>query len=366
MSEEEQEVHKPLWAKAISAITLTIVFSGIILAIIIGAHYGLFVTSNVLETGETKTVVVPRGSAWKKVVRILEREGVIDVGVYFDFWARQRGLHMTSKAGTYKFTGPMTLEELAKELTKGGQISEKSVTIPEGYSVFKIADKIAQSGVMPREDFLRGAKNGKLMKELGVQGETFEGYLFPDTYKIKQGSSGEAVVRKLHNKWKKEWEKIRTENAEAYEKTKKDFGFDDHDIVTLASIVERETGYADERPLIAKVFLNRIKKGMRLQTDPTCVYGEKTYLEVPTPKTCKDPLNRYSTYVIDGLPPGPIANPSREALLAVIKPSEEKGSEKLFYFCAKNDDKGSHHFSKTLAEHTKAVAKYLKGEGDKK
>ncbi len=353
---------KPLWAKLISFLFLSAFFLCIIIAVVVYFHYSNFVESNFLEADETTEFVIPKGSPWGKVVTILDKNSLLSVPQYFDFWARRRGLHQTSKAGSYKLKGPMSLEAFAKKLAKGGDIAEVSVTIPEGYSIFKIADRLSEKGIMTRDAFLEAAKDSQLMSELEVQGESFEGYLFPDTYRFKKGTSAEGIINKMHAKWKVEWEKVVNENKETHKALSKKYGFDRHDFLTMASLVERETGKKAERPLIAKVFYNRLTLGMKLQTDPTCVYSDANYLENPHPRTCRDPMNRYSTYIIKALPPGPIANSGRAAMLAAVKPSTAVGSDKMLYFVAKKDAERSHYFSKSLKEHERAVDKYLRNK----
>ncbi|CAN0576160.1 unnamed protein product [Laminaria digitata] len=136
--------------------------------------------------------------------------------------------------------------------------------------------------------------------------------------------------------------------------------FTAHDVVILASIVERETNHDPERDLVARVFLNRLERDMRLQTDPTCVYGEETYDKIPSPTYCKNPLNRYSTYIIDGLPPGPISNPGLASLKASLIPANSDDARRYLFFVAKRDGSGAHHFTRTFAEHREAIKKYLK------
>ncbi len=357
---EEEKKKKPLWAKMISFLFLSTFFLAIIVGAAIYFHYRNFTKSPFLKEGQETQFVIPKGSPWGRVVKILDKKDLLLVPQYFDFWARQRGLHQNSKAGSYSLKGPMSLDAFAQKLAKGGDIEEVKVTIPEGFSIFKIADRLGEKGIMSRETFLEKVKDSQLMLDLGVQGESFEGYLFPDTYRFRKGTSAEGIIRKMHAKWKIEWEKVVAQNQKSHDALVKKYGFDRHAFLTMASLVERETSKESERPLIARVFYNRISLGMKLQTDPTCVYSEKNYLENPHPRTCKDQMNRYSTYVIMGLPPGPIANTGRAAMLASVKPSTTSGSSKMLYFVAKRDGKGAHFFSKSLKEHERAVDKYLR------
>jgi len=313
-----------------------------------------------VPTGRTITVVIPRGTSWSGVVRILSEAGVVANPWYFEFWGRRKELPARVKAGAYTFQGPMALDELAMALQKGGSVAEIQVTLPEGFTIFHMADRLAENGLVSRDEFLRAARDATALKAAAITSDSFEGYLFPDTYKFHQATPAPEIVSRMHGRFNEIWAELTTAHAEATAARKAD-GLSQHDLVTLASIVERESAVADERPLVARVFHNRLTTGMRLQSDPTCVYGEATYDQVPSPKTCKDPHNPYSTYVVARLPPGPIANPGRGSLEAVLNPSTDEGSDKLLYFVAKRDGTGAHHFSATLEEHKAAVKKYLGG-----
>ncbi|MFB6373202.1 MAG: endolytic transglycosylase MltG, partial [Bradymonadaceae bacterium] len=179
----------------------------------------------------------------------------------------------------------------------------------------------ADKGLVGRDAFLQAARDRQLLEEFGIGGESFEGYLYPDTYRFAENTTAPHIVRRMHERWKGVWKTIKHEHAESLGRLRQTYGFDRHDLVTLASLVEAETRLKSERPIVARVMLNRIDEGMRLQTDPTCVYGPDTYDKVPTPDLCNDPSNRYSTYVIDGLPPGPIGNPGRTSLAAALDPA---------------------------------------------
>lgn len=323
-------------------------------------HYRTFVASPVLAEGDSATLVIPKDTAWPRVVAILERDGLVEHPTYFEYWARRRHLPAAVKAGTYELAGPLSLEELAAKLREGGKVDETTVTLPEGLTIFHMADRLEELGMVDREDFLRAARDEQALEAAGIDGDSFEGYLFPDTYRFRKGTSASEIVARLHARWQAVWLALTQEHADQIAKLEEKFDFDRRDFVTLASLVERETSADVERPLIARVFLNRLERDMRLQTDPSCVYGEDTYDEIPNPTLCKDPMNRYSTYVIDGLPPGPISNPGRASLEAALTPSAKPEAKRYLFFVARRDGTHRHFFSKTFAEHRRAIRRFLK------
>ncbi len=332
-------------------------------SLIVGAiylDYNRFVSGDVLHDGQEETVVIAYGASWDDILFELRDERIVSRRYYFDFWARDAGLPRAIKAGTYHFKGPLTLVELDQKLRQGGEVDDVRVTIPEGFTIFHIADRLEMLGVVSKRDFLDAARSKELLKKHDVQGESFEGYLFPDTYAIKKGSSAEAIVERFHARWDEVIQEVIESNPGMLEEHQDAREMDLHDLVILASLVERETNHNPERALISRVFLNRIDKGMKLQTDPTCVYGEETYMEVPSPKRCRDRLNRYSTYVIKGLPPGPISNPGRRSLEAALNPDKSAEARKYLFFVARRDGSGSHYFTSTYKEHVKAIDKFLR------
>ncbi|MEZ4460441.1 MAG: endolytic transglycosylase MltG [bacterium] len=318
-----------------------------------------FLESPVLPSGNTVHVVIPQGSNWSAVVEILRSNDVVRKPVYFDLWARRTGLPERVKAGRYTFVGPLALDTLAESLSKGGEADEVTVTIPEGLTIFHIADRLDEAAIVSRSEFLRAAKDTSLLEDHGITAESLEGYLFPDTYRFRLGASAAEIAQRMVARHFEVWNALLAQHPDAIQKAASR-GLSPGDVVTLASLIERESGAKAERAVISRVFLNRIDKKMKLQTDPTCVYGEDTYKAIPHPKYCKDPLNRYSTYVIDGLPPGPIANPGRSSLEAALMPSESPEDFKYLFFVAKRDGTGRHHFTQTFEEHRKAVRKFLK------
>lgn len=313
----------------------------------------------VLREGDDVEVEIPEGASWPGVLEVLERKGLVDEPTYFDIWARRQGLPPEVKAGTYRLEGPMTPSDLAQKLRSGVPARDVRVTFREGDTIFHIAERVDEAGLAGREALLQAARDGQALEEAGIEGESFEGYLFPETYRFDEEASAADVVDRAHEQWREEWRSLTDEHPGALERLEERHGLDRHGVVTLASIVEAETSVPSERPLVARVMLNRLDASMKLQVDPTCVYGEETYDEVPSPSSCRDPMNRYSTYVVDGLPPGPIGNPGRTSLEAVLDPADGEDAKGYLYFVARDDGTGRHVFSRTYRRHKRAIEKYL-------
>ncbi|MFP4596661.1 MAG: endolytic transglycosylase MltG [Persicimonas sp.] len=364
MAKRAQSIRRDESSANVARIALRLCAVSLAVALAVAAafyvHYRSYIDRDVLDEGESKTLVIPKNTAWPEVVSILRDTRLVERPTYFEYWARRKHLPAAVKAGTYELSGPLDLQGLADELRQGGLVDETEVIFREGLTIFHMADLVDEMGLADRQDFLRAARNTDELAAAGIQADSFEGYLFPDSYRFRKGTSATEIVRKMHGRWQAVWMSLEEQYAEGIETLEEDYDFDRHDIVTLASIVERETGAGAERETIARVFLNRIDRDMRLQTDPTCVYGEDTYKEVPRPKYCKDPLNRYSTYIIDGLPPGPIANPGRASMAAALNPSTEPEATRYLFFVARRDGTQRHYFSKTFAEHKRAIRRFLR------
>jgi UPF0755 protein len=256
-----------------------------------------------------------------------------------------RGDTARIKTGTYALEGPLSLGQIADKLVQG-TVVRHDVTIPEGKSRAEMATIVAARGIEPAE-FLKLSADPTLIKDLDPQAPDLEGYLFPDTYDIAQGPNAASdLVKRMVQRFRD----VATPLVPRLPAS----GLTLRQLVTLASIVEMETAQPSERPHVAAVFLNRLKKGIPLQTDPTVIYAlrlrggydgniRKADLSFDSP---------YNTYKYAGLPPGPIASPGRESLLAVLAPAAVKD----LYFVSRND--GTHVFSETLAQHERAVDKY--------
>lgn len=317
---------------------------------------------------EIVEVVVPRGASFPQVLELLVEHGVIaeDESGYFKLYVLQEGAARKTTAGLHRFRGDMTPAEILEELQRKQKVVELSVTIPEGRNILQVAQILAEAGLGDAAELEAAMRDPALLKELDIPGPTAEGYLFPDTYKFRQGATPKQVITRLVRRHREVYAELRRRYGAAARELHEDLGWDDHQIVILASIVEKETAAVEERPLIAGVFLNRLRfpafEPKLLQTDPTIIYG----CTVPLDKSeacqqfegrirrihLRDQDNAYSTYAHEGLPPGPISNPGREALEAVLAPTKSR----YLYFVSRND--GTHEFSKTVAEHEKWVDLY--------
>jgi UPF0755 protein len=238
----------------------------------------------------------------------------------------------------------MSLWEVLDALHKG-KIIEYEVVIPEGYNLYQIAWTLSGTPlVSDPQEFIKLVKNKEYVQSLGIDADTLEGYLYPDTYFFPKGIKLEDIPRKMVQRYNAAF-------VDSYRDRAEELGFTEHEIVTLASIVEKEAKIPSERKLIAAVYLNRLKRGMRLQADPTAVYGTKAWITKVTAQDLKR-KSPYNTYLHKGLPPGPISNPGEGAILATLYPDNDD----YLFFVAQGD--GSHFFSKDYASHAKAIDRY--------
>jgi UPF0755 protein len=294
---------------------------------------------------ETFFAVAP-GERLKTTADRLHREGIVRRPVAFRVLARLRGVENRIRAGEYRLSPAMTPEQVLQRLVKGEHALHR-LTVPEGLTLDQVAERVQAAGLGDAGAFARTASDPALSRRLGVEATTLEGYLFPETYFFPRPVSAEAICRAMVRRFRAVFNEEWKERAEA-------MGHTVHEIVTLASIVEKETGDPGERPLIASVFHNRLKRGMRLQTDPTVIYGIENFDGNLTRRDLKT-HSPYNTYTIDGLPPGPIANPGRASLEAALYPAESD----YLYFVSRND--GTHVFSATYPAHRQAVRRYQGG-----
>ncbi|MEB2284413.1 MAG: endolytic transglycosylase MltG [Myxococcales bacterium] len=287
-------------------------------------------------------VVIRDGDGVGEIARRLAAAGVVRNALLFRAWARWSGRDRTLQPGTYRFTAAAGIPEVLARLAAG--ITPVELTVPEGLTVREVADLVAERGLARRDDVTCLAADPEFLLAAGVPGPQLEGYLFPDTYRFAPTAAAgeilETMVRRFHERF-----------DAAHHRRAAEQGWTVNQVITLASIVEKETGKRDERPLVAAVFANRLRLGMPLQSDPTVIYGIPEFGGTLT----RADLNRatpYNTYVVRGLPPGPIANPGLAAIDAVLEPARSPA----LYFVARND--GSHEFSDTLADHNRAVERF--------
>lgn len=298
----------------------------------------LFVPSN--RGGRQIEIEIPEGASYRQAIDILEKNNLIRDRNLFTVVGRIARLDKRIRAGYYVFWGNMSPIQVLKKL-KSGKIIEFEITIIEGDSLLEIGRKLAYNKIMSSEAFNLLAKDKGFLVSLNIDAPSLEGYLFPQTYKFAKGAKPVAVLKLMVNKMRDEFNNKLRGRAE-------EIGWSENQILTLASIIEREAKTDEERPLISAVYHNRIKRGMPLQADPTAIYGLKSNRHKITRNDLRKKTD-YNTYVIKGLPPGPIASPGIKSIQAALYPAKVP----YLYFVSKND--GTHHFSKTLSEHNAAI-----------
>ena len=292
--------------------------------------------------------VVAEGAGLRRVAAELEHAGLVRHGRAFELLGRWRGAGDQLRAGEYELRASQTPAEIL-EMLRAGRVKMWEVAIPEGLTAAEIATRVEAAGLAERAAFLAVVSDPDSPTRLGVEGPGLEGYLFPETYHLARGLPAEEVVGALVAQFRSVWEPLAPAAGAR--------GLSMRQAVTLASIVEKETAVPEERPLVAAVFHNRLRLGMRLETDPTVIYGIANFDGNLTRAHLEDEANPYNTYRIPGLPPGPIANPGSAALRAVLEPA---ASDALF-FVSKND--GSHVFSRTYEEHGVQVRRFQARRG---
>jgi UPF0755 protein len=329
--------------KKLGIILFALIFAGLCGAGVLYMHLMSWADRPAGTTAEDKLFTVAPGQGLRKTAENLRRDGLVSDALRFTILARLEKQDKLLKAGEYFFSTSMTPKEILGQMVEG-RVHLYRLTIPEGFNMVQIAAAVSAAGLDSETNFLAAARDPQTASSLGLEAQTMEGYLFPDTYYFPRGLDSATIiatmVKQFKAAFKPEWE----QQAKALKMSV-------HEIVTLASIIEKETGAPEERPLIASVFHNRLNRGMRLETDPTVIYGipdfdgniKRRHLETYTP---------YNTYKIKGLPPGPIASPGALAMQAALFPAQSD----YLYFVSKKD--GTHQFSKTIKEHNAAVRKY--------
>ena len=299
------------------------------------------------DPGRNTPLVIPPDMYYPAIENKLVEQGIIIHDPRFKLLAHLMGVANSIKAGEYIFAGAESPHQVLRDLRKGSMV-QRPVTVREGANLAEIAEILGTGGWLNPDRFLELTRDPEFIQELGLKVDSLEGYLFPDTYFFERGGQNAAsIIRAMVA----QMQKVLSETGA--DQGKPESGLDVHKVLTLASIVEKETALALERPLIARVFLNRLNKRMKLQTDPTVIYGIKDFDGNLTRRHLRE-HTPYNTYVIRGLPPGPIGSPGREAIRAVMEPANGT----YYYFVSKNN--GSHYFSRSLTEHNRAVNKYQK------
>jgi len=328
---------------------LSIISVVLIIAIVSGVYVNSQFQPVDAKEKESITVNIPQGSTPTKIASILRQKQLIKSEWGFKLYLKYKDESGKLQAGNYQLSKSMSLSEITKHMVSGKVVfNVVRFTIPEGYNIPQIADKLSKEGLINKEKFLALAKKGNFnydfVREIPKNSNItypIEGYLFPDTYEIEKGATEEVVINKMLSQFKKEW------NPE-WTKALQDKNITIHQAVTLASIVEREVAVDVERPIVAGVFYNRLNNQWKLQSCATVqfVLGKQKDRLTFADLAIKNP---YNTYVNQGLPPGPIGNPGMKSLKAAVYPEKND----YFFFVTKKDGSGEHYFSKTFAEHQK-------------
>ena len=291
-----------------------------------------------------RDVSFPAGSGIRRLAAELKSGGIIRSTWHFILVTRLRGESHRLKAGDYRFNDGMTPNVILQKLVTG-DVDYLKFSLPEGYSIHQAAELLDQKGYFRRAGFLEKCRDPALLSRLGLNESTVEGYLYPATYNLSRGGSEEQLIGQMVAQFEKKYGELSARGGGE--------GLSRHAVVTLASLIEKEAVSAEEKPLISSVFHNRLRIGMPLQSDPTAVYGVRAFAGKVTRTDIERP-SPYNTYLVKGLPPGPIGNPGADALEAALHPA----ATQYIYFVARQD--GTHQFSHTLEEHNRAVQRYLK------
>lgn len=300
-------------------------------------------------SGEGVFVDVPRGASSRGVARLLEKNGVIRNAMAFELYSRKHP-RRSLQAGEYHFDHPVSGKEVFWALANGN-VYQRPFTVREGETMFDIARELQEAKFLNAGEFLAAARNPEMIHDLSPQAKTLEGFLFPATYNLPRHPAANELAAQMTQKFRDEWSKVVPPSAD---KTGEAHGRPLLSTITLASLVERETPKPEERPLVAGVFENRLRKGMLLQCDPTVIYALEQQGRYQGTLTGNDlhEDSPYNTYMHGGLPPGPIGNPGEISLRAAVAPADTQ----FLYFVA--NTQGGHFFSATLEQHNQNVNRY--------
>lgn len=295
------------------------------------------------EPPPVRFIEVSEGTTFRQLAALLENERLIASQWGFEILGRLTWADRRIPAGEYALHAGMRPTEILREL-RTGHIVQYPVTIPEGYTVAQIASLLEQKGLADQAEFLELTRDRDFIRTLGLDVSSLEGYLFPNTYHIPKRSTCKEIIHAIvTNLWQAFTPELRARARE--------INMSVHQVLTLASVIEKETSVDGERELISAVFHNRLRRKIPLQSDPTVIYGLKSF-DGNLRKRDLDVASPYNTYRVRGLPPGPIANPGARSIRAALYPAPSR----FLYFVSRND--GTHVFSATLEEHNRAVTRY--------
>ena len=323
----------------ISRFTILVSCCLAIAAIVLVLIFTPYLTSEELAS-ELKEIRIAPGTSAKSIAKQLADERIIRSPLLFEVVAYFEGASRYLQAGTYELSGTMSLREII-HLLEAGKVVHRHFMVPEGLTVAQTAQLFEDQGFGTQESFSRAARDSQWRKRYGIDGNTLEGYLFPNTYKLVDEVPATKVIKMMLDEFDRQWTSERAEEADSV-------NFSPQEIITLASIIEKEAKIDSERPLVSAVFHNRLQRGWKLDADPTVLYALGNPRRALTTKDLKFDSS-YNTYIYRGLPPAPICNPGLASILAALRPAESSH----LYFVAIGD--GKHHFSNTLAEHKRMI-----------
>jgi len=335
-------------------------------------------------TGQQVEIEIKAGMSFPEIASMLSDKGVIEKPTWFRLYAMWNGDTTRVKTGKYLIEDNLTPKAVLKKLVEGVKEVTVKVTLPEGKHMLEYFEILEQQKVTSAKELEVLARDKDVLAKYAIQGDSLDGYLFPDTYQFRVGEKPAVVIERLITRHREVWNEVISKNPRDSARLKDKLGWSERDILTMASIVEKEAVDPKERPRIAQVFINRLVsptfKPKRLQTDPTIRYGclvpvQKSppcvaWIEMCTkigkPAGCErlrgaqlhDKDNPYNTYEHEGLPPGPISNPGRASIAATVSPD---GSD-YYFFVATSKNSRTHAFARTAAEHQKNVDKYVSSD----
>lgn len=324
-------------------------------AVFLGLAFLEYEKRPVSDDKGTVLLEITPGMSLSEISKFMYQKGLIRNRWAF-YWALlQKNAFHRIQAGEYELSPSMSVNDVLNILIKG-LVKRYALVVPEGFNVFDIAMRLNEMGLCSFSAFLRICHDSEFLKRVNVNADSLEGYLFPDTYWFVKKTSVEKIAETMTKRFWQVW------NENGYAERAKAMNMQVRDVLTLASIIEKETGIREERPLVSAVLRNRLRKGMPLQADPTVIYGLLSENEPARNTITAADLRTstpYNTYVIKGLPKGPICNPGKASIEAALFPADVP----YLYFVAQAD--GSHHFSSDLKEHNIAVSRYRRELADR-
>lgn len=340
--QQEKSVKRSWSFKEIIAILASLVF-------FVAVYFFIYLIMPISSENRWKEVEIPKGASYSKGISILADKGFVKNRLAFLLLGRATGTDRTMKAGYYNLNTAMNPLEIFDRLRKG-MIVEVMITIPEGCALEDIKSKLKEAGLIDDNSW-KLVKDKAFLSTFNITAPSLEGYIFPDSYNFAKGTDPRHIFGIMVQRMREKFDQsLRNRAAE--------IGMTENEVLTLASIIEKEAVHDSERPLISAVYHNRLKKNMKLQADPTVLYGVRYRWK----RVLYSDLARvtpYNTYVIYGLPPGPIASPGIKSIQAALYPYK---TSYLFFVSMNN---GKHYFSRSGEEHVKAVDFYQRGGSNK-